>query len=176
MRSRNKVNKGINIKVSEPYICKIDYSLPKDELEEYLEIQMYLISLGQKEAADFELMMLAYAFDFIYWAKDKCHVEMDFEEQNIGLLENVLEAIHKMTAEGRMTQEDFEGISKKAAAYLGVIIIKYLGGNWVESNIGCAVQINGMNIFVYNRVAGRIVNGAEADIVSFYNAVQEMKI
>lgn len=176
MKNKNKGNKGIDIKVSEPYMCKIDYSLPKDKLEEYLEIQMYLISLGQKEAADFELMMLAYAFDFIYWAKDKCHVEMVFEEQNIGLLENVLEAIHKMAVEGRMTQEDFESISKKAAAYLGVIIIKYLGGNWVESNIGCVVQINGMNIFVYNRVAGRIVNGAEADIVSFYNAIQEMKI
>lgn len=169
-------NKDINIEVSEPYICKIDYSLPKDKLDKYLNTQMNLISSGQGEAADYELMMLAYAFDFIYWAKDKCHVEIDFDEQNIGLLEAILEAVHKMSAEGRMTQQEFSGISKKAAAYLGVVIIKYLGGSWAESNIGCVVQINGTNIFVYNRVARRIVNGAEADIVAFYNALSIINV
>lgn len=167
-------NQNIEIQVGEPMESQIDYSMSEQELEKYVDEQMELISAGQEELATVELMMLGYAFDFIDFAKGAANVEVHFEEEFVGVFDAILEAIHKLVAAGDFSQERFNDIAKKATAFFGVLLIKNVGGNWVQSSVGMALNVRGTNAFLYNRVARRIVNGAEDDIISFYEAVKAL--
>ena len=164
---------NMNIQVSEPFISQIDYSLSREELADYCDQQMELVKSGQKELATIELMMLGYALDFIDFAHNAVQVDIDFDEENLELFDEILEALHEVSAGGGLTQENFNDIVKKATAFFGVFILKNIGGNWVQTNIGMAINLNETNAFVYNRIARRIINGKEDEVVSFYQVVKE---
>lgn len=63
-------------------------------------------------------------------------------------------------------------IAKRATGYFGVVTLKNKKGNWVQSDMGMAINFNGTNAFIYNRIARRLLNGAEDDMVSFYQGVK----
>lgn len=164
---------NLEIQVGEPFNSQIDYSLSDQELLEYVDQQMLLISQGQKELANIELMMLAYAFDFIDFAQRAAKTELKLTEEDIPKFDGLLQAVHNMAAEGRLPQEALNDIARNAAGYLGVVLLKNKKGNWVQSNLGMAINFNGTNAFLYNRIGRRIVNGPEDDIMSFYRTIIE---
>lgn len=166
---------NIDIQVGEPFISRIDYTLSEQELEAYFDKQMELVKNGQEELATFELMMLGYAIDFIYFAKNAASAEIEFGEENLNKFDMILGAIHKLVAAGKLEQENFNDLAKKAAAFFGVMILKNIGGNWAQSNAGMVINLCGTNAFVYNRVARRMYNGEEDEVVSFYQAIKAVK-
>lgn len=168
-------NRNLDIKVEEPFISRIDYTLSRQELEDYFDKQMELIKSGQDKQATIELMMLGYALDFIYFAKNVANVELGLGEEDIEMFDRILGAIHKLVKQGKLEQENFNDLAKKATAFFGVLILKNLGGNWAQSNVGMVINLCGANAFVYSRVARRILNGEEDEVVSFYQAVKAMK-
>ena len=171
---QTEANQNFEIQVGEPLSCQIDYSMSEQELEGYFDKQMELISAGQENLANIELAMLGYAFDFIDFSKKAANVEINFSEDNVEVFDAILEAVHKLVAAGNMPQERFNDIAKQATAFFGVLILKNLGGDWVQSNVGMAMNIHGTNAFLYNRVTRRIVNGQEDDVISFYEALKNL--
>lgn len=166
-------NSNIDIQIGEPLICQIDYSLSDQELADYFDRQMELVRNGQKELATVELMMLGYALDFIYFAKKAVHVDINFDEENLELFDAILEAVHELMVKGGLSENHFYDIVKNATSFFGVFILKNIGGSWVQTNIGTAVQVNETNAFIYNRIARRIQNGKEDDMISFYRTLRQ---
>ena len=164
-------DKKLDIQVGEPFISQIDYSLSREELADYCDRQMELINNGQEELATVELMMLGYALDFISFARNFVQEDIDFAEENLERFDAILETLHELLAGGGLTQDNFNDIVKKATGFFGVLILKNLGGNWVQTNVGMAINFNETNAFVYNRIARRIYNGKEDEVISFYHVI-----
>lgn len=59
--------------------------------------------------------------------------------------DGLLQAIHNMVAEGRLSGEALNDIAKNATGYLGVVILKNKKGNWVQSNMGIAINFDEVN-------------------------------
>ena len=163
----------IEIQIGEPFASQINYACSDQKLLEYVDKQMQLISEGQEELANIELSMLGYAFDFIDFAKRAAQLELKLQEEDLLLFDKLLEAVHNMVIKGEISQETLNGIAKGATGYLGVVIMKNMKADWVQTNIGMAVNFNGTNAFLYNRIARRILNGAEDDMISFYEGIKQ---
>lgn len=163
-----------NIQVGEPLSCQIDYSLSEKELGKYFDSQMALVRNGQEELSTVELMMLGYALDFISFAKNAAHVDINFGEESLERFDAVLEAVHVPMLKGELPGNQFYDIVKSATGFFGVFLFKNIGGSWVQTNIGPAVRLKETNAFIYNRVVRRIQNGKKDDIISFYNTLKSM--
>ncbi len=165
---------NVELQVSEPIINEVDYRLSAQELMEHFDTQYELFEAGKREQFTMEFAMLGHALDFIGFVERAMNTQLDFSEESLGIVESVLDALCDMFAKEKPSDEDFTDMAKKAAGYLGVVILKNIGGNWVQSNIGMGIQINGTNAFVYNRVARRLINGREDEVISFYESLKNL--
>lgn len=166
---------NFNIEIGEVQQTEIDYSKTIDELISYFDGEVEKINSGEIEQASMELVMLGYAIDFLFFAKEATDLVLDFEEAVIPTFDAILEAIHKNFCKQPPTEEDFNDILKQATGFLCVVMWKNLGCGYVSSNLGIGVNINDTNAFVMNRVGRRLQNGSEDDIISFYDYVKSLK-
>ncbi|MBQ9141463.1 MAG: hypothetical protein IJX63_06670 [Lachnospiraceae bacterium] len=160
------------LQVSEPIPNEADYQLSKEELTAWFDEQYELLQAGKKQGVTMEFAMLGHAMDFVDFAKQATQIELDFEEESLGAFEAILEAIYELFGRRRPSNEEFVDMVKRATGYFGVMILKNIGGNWVQSNIGMGIQIKGTNAFVYNKIARRLSNGREDEVISFYEALK----
>ncbi len=160
------------LQVSEPIPNEANYQLSKEELSVWFDEQYELLQEGKKQGVTMEFAMLGHAMDFIDFAERATQIELDFEEESLGAFEAILEAIYQLFQRQKPSDEDFVDMVKRATGYFGAVILKNIGGNWVQSNIGMGIQIKGTNAFVYNRIARRLSNGREDEVLSFYNALK----
>ena len=165
---------NFQLQVSEPIPNEADYQLSKEELTAWFDEQYLLFQQGKKQGVTMEFAMLGHAMDFIDFARDAAKVELDFGEESLEDFEVLLDAICNTFGRQRPSDEDFVDMVKRATGYFGVMIMKNIGGNWVQSNIGMGIQIKGTNAFVYNRIARRLTNGREDEVISFYEALKNI--
>ncbi|MBQ4522014.1 MAG: hypothetical protein IJA10_03570 [Lachnospiraceae bacterium] len=165
---------NFELQVSEPIPCEVDYHLSEQQLADYFDLQFQLIQEGKRPPATMELAMLGYALDFLGFAENAANTKIDFQEESLGVFEAILDAIYRMYADEAPSGEDFDDMVKKATGYFGVLILKNIGGNWIQSNIGMGMNIKGSNAFLYNRIARRLTNGREDEVISFYEALKNL--
>ena len=162
------------LKVGEVEETIIDYSKTVDELIAYFDEQTEQINSGERKEGNIELVMLGYAIDFVFFTKNATNIILDFEEEVIPVFDRILEAIYKKYCSQAPSQEEFSDMVKKATGFLCVVIWKNIGGGIIGSNIGIGVNVKGTNAFVMNRIARRLQNGSEDDIISFYHSIKEL--
>ncbi len=160
------------LQVSEPIPNEANYQLSKEELSAWFDEQYELLQAGKKKGVTMEFAMLGHAMDFIDFAENATQIELDFEEESLGAFEAILEAIYQLFQRQKPSDEDFVDMVKRATGYFGAVILRNIGGNWIQSNIGMGIQIKGTNAFVYNRIARRLSNGREDEVLSFYEALK----
>ena len=163
---------NFELRVSEPIPNEANYQLSKEELSAWFDEQYQLLQAGKKQGVTMEFAMLGHAMDFIDFAERATQIELDFEEEILGAFEAILEAIYQLFQRQKPSDEDFVDMVKRATGYFGAVILRNIGGNWVQSNIGMGIQIKGTNAFVYNRIARRLSNGREDEVLSFYEALK----
>lgn len=161
------------IQVGPPIQAKVDYSGSQEELQAHFDQWLASVEAGETDRADVELVLLGYALDFIDFAKKAAEITLTFEEDSVAALDQVLVQLHTLSEKGKIPQEYLELLVKKATGFFGVLILKNLGGNWAHSDVGMAVRLPGMNVFVYNHVARCVVSGEE-ELSSLYQAVRVM--
>lgn len=166
---------NFEINIGETQQPEIDYSQTPDELIAYFDSEVEKINKGEIKQAGMELVMLGYAIDFVFFAKEATGLVLDFEEAVIPTFDAILDAIHRNFANEAPTEEEFNDTLKKATGFLCVVMWKNLKCGYAGSNLGIAVTLNGTNAFVMNRVGRRLQNGSEDDIISFYDYVKSLK-
>ena len=165
---------SFEIKVSPAEECRIDYSKSVAELNAYYEDIAKKIAGGQPELANGEFMQLGYALDFIDMVKRIFNIDLDFGEDTVPKLDQLIAALSNAILNKQIPPEAGVDIMKKATGYLSVVIWKHIGGGFFSSNIGCGVNINGTNAFVYNRIARRLQGDASCVIADFYNELKKL--
>ena len=160
----------LNIEIGEIIENTFDYSLPPAELDRRLSEQMERVNRGEIKATH-EFAMLGYALDFIDFAKNNVNIEINFGEENLVHYCGIMGALQRSFAGNPPSEDIFESYVKAAAGFFGIRIIKNLGGNWAESNVGMTVIHNGTAVFVQNRVL-RYLKGGEDDMGALYNVLK----
>ena len=152
-----------------------DYTLPLKELDELLSSRMKfarsVYGVRKDDVQIMEYAMLGYALDFIDFARNNFDLEMNFDEENLARYCEILGAVRKSFSEEPPPADFFNGFVKGATGFFGIMVIKNLGGNWAQSNIGMTVIHNGTSAFVQNRVARYMQNG-EDDMAALYNVLK----
>ncbi|MDE5779186.1 MAG: hypothetical protein K2I10_11860 [Lachnospiraceae bacterium] len=164
---------SFEIDIGKPEVMEFDYSLSALELEAFVAEKYSLIKKGKKDLVNREFSMLYDAFCYLDYCRSVLGIQLDMTEGCLEALEQSLDKIVEKMAAGSMAEEEFKQLINLATAYLGVTIIKNIGGAWVPTNAGIAVMVGGNTIFVNNRMARRMLNGKEDEIVGYYWGVKE---
>ena len=162
------------LKVGPVEPCKIDYNKSIEELSAYYDELAKKISGGQPELASSEFMQLGYALDFLDLVKRIFNINLDFEETAIPTLDQIIAALSQAILTKKIPPEAGSDIMKKATGYLSIVIWKNIGGGFISSNIGYGVNINGTNVFVYNRIGRRLQGDTSCDVISFYEELKKL--
>lgn len=165
--------KEVNIEIGEVKEGLVDYSKSIEELTIYYDEQLELIKQGTNELATLELMMLGYGIDFIEWIKEVFKIELTLGEDSLSEFDTVLEDIYQMYIKNGLREEVLNDLLKKCSGYFGLVILSNYKGAWADSNLGPAIQVNGVNAFVYNCIGRRIQSNEDSDIIAFYYALGE---
>ena len=166
-------NNEINLEIGEPIPSEFDYSLSPAELDSRLSEQMELFKQGKRSVPTHEFSMLGYALDFIDFAKNRCNQEIDFDERCLPVFLGILNALHKMFAENPPPEEFFQTTVKQAAGYFGIVIIKNIGGQWVNTNMGMGISVGGTAALIMNPIA-RFLQTGEDNLMAVYNQLKEV--
>lgn len=153
----------------------INYSANIVQLEEYYQKQYELIKNGNTDLATLELVMLGNTLDFIQLVKKSFGIKLDNNEKSVSELDEVLDALNRGIIQENLLDEKESGIAKKAGAYLGFLIISNIGGKWIDTENGIAVNVNGRTAYVCNFAEKRLQSGTELNTVKYYNSVKIVK-
>lgn len=164
------MSEELKIEIGEPIPNSFDYSLTPAELDKQLSEKMAKVRSGELKATH-EFTMLGYALDFIDFVKSNVDVELGFGEDNLPQYCEILGEIQKSFAQDPPPGDLLNNVIKGATGFFGIMVIKNLGGNWAQSNIGMAVIHNGTSVFVMNRVA-RFMQSGEDDMGALYNSLK----
>lgn len=166
-------NNEINLEIGESIPCEFDYSLSAEELDRCLSEQMELFKQGKRSVPTHEFSMLGYALDFIDFAKNRCNQEIDFDERCLPVFLGILNALHKMFTENPPPDEFFRTMVKQATGYFGIVIIKNIGGQWVNTNMGLGISIGGTAALIMNPI-GRFLQTGEDTVMAVYEHLKEV--
>ncbi|MCH5203701.1 MAG: hypothetical protein J1F03_03080 [Oscillospiraceae bacterium] len=158
----------LNIEIGGVIENTFDYTLTPAQLDKQLSERMESVKRGEIKPTH-ELSMLGYALDFIDFAQQNVNIAINFDEDNLVHLCSILGLIKNSFAQNPPPNDIMASYVKAAAGFFGVMIIKNLGGNWVETSAGMSVSVNGTTAFITNRIAG-ILSGADEN----ENAITEI--
>ena len=108
--------------------------------------------------------MQRFADNAVTAAKDKFGVRLDYSENSLLQLELLLQQAHegykKVTSSGNSPNIPIENTARIWGSYLGEVIRRKWGGNWLNKNDESIININGFEVspifFVSQRVSGQI--------------------
>ena len=151
---------------------KINYHAEIPQLERFYERQFEMIKNGNTDLVTLELVMLGKALDFIQFVRKKLGVELDTEESSVKKLEEVIDALERGVVQDNFFSEDSGNIAGSISAYLGILIIAVIGGEWEDTENGTAVNVNGRYAFVYEYVERRLLGLSALDVLTYFDSVK----
>ncbi len=150
---------------------RINYNSDIPTLEAYYKEQFELIKKGSADLATLELVMLGNALDFISFAKKSFGIILGSEEKYIILYDEIADALSR----GIITDNIYDNIAKTAGAYLGFLIIANIGGKWIDTESGPALEVRGREVYVADFAERRLLSGSDLNAVEYYNAIKALK-
>ncbi len=143
-------------------------------LENYYQHQYDLIKKGDTDLVTFELVMLGNALDFIDFVKRYLGIKLDAKEKSVEMYDEVMDALSRGII-NRNLFDKTNNIAKKAGAYLGFLIIANIGGEWIDTNEGEAVIVDGREVYVCDFAANRLMSGSELNAADYYKKVRTLR-
>lgn len=153
----------------------INYSADIAQLEKYYQEQYTLIKSGNTDLATLDLVMLGNALDFIRFVRKTFDIKLCNDENSVSKLEEVLDALNRGFLQENFLDESNGNIAKKAGAYLGFLIISNIGGKWIDTENGAAVDVNGRKAYVCDFVLSRLQSGTELNTLNYYKSIRTVK-
>ena len=153
----------------------INYSADISQLEKYYDEQYELIQDGNNDLATLELVMLGNALDFIRFVRKTFDIKLCNDEGSVLKLEEVLDALNRGFLQENFLDENSGNIAKKTGACLGFMIISNIGGKWVDTENGEAVDVNGRKAYVCDFVLSRLQSGTELNTTDYYKSIKTVQ-
>ncbi len=153
---------------------RINYLSDISSIEKYYENQYELIKKGNTDLATLELVMLGNALDFTDYADKSLGIKLGFDEACVSYLDEVLDALNRGISQESLF-ENGNNLVTKASSYLGFLIIANIGGEWIDTESGAAVNVNGRTAYVYDFTVKRLQSGTELDAEEYYKSIKIVK-
>ena len=131
-------------------------------------------------------MMAAYAQDAVDHAKTAAGVTLDYSADSIKQVEGVLETLCAATPRGLSrifrrgpTQEDVATMAKMYGGYIGEVVRRTAGGEWVlDTEIAAGETVISLRkgeqrIFPPAKVHKRLANGSEDNVWFYYQVLMK---
>jgi hypothetical protein len=131
-------------------------------------------------------MMAAYAQDAVDHAKTAAGVTLDYSPDSIKQVEGVLETLYAATPRGLSrifrrgpTQEDVATMAKMYGGYIGEVVRRTAGGEWVlDTEIApgetvISLRKGDQRIFPPAKVHKRLANGSEDSVWFYYQVLMK---
>lgn len=164
------------IQLGEPIPNEVDYNLPLEELDKWLSEKYELFQQKKIERLSPDCIMLGCALDMVDFAKNNLDIQLDFSEDSLNNLRIIISMMKESYAEETPSDDIFGTWVNMTAGLFGCIIIKNIGGNWIESNAGMAVAVNGTAAFITNQILGMIsgANDNENAVIEIYEYLKSL--
>jgi RNA polymerase subunit RPABC4/transcription elongation factor Spt4 len=105
-------------------------------------------------------------------AKDRFGIKLDYSENSLGYLENLAEkayrSFYERAAEGMLSEESIMQTSKIWGSYLGEVMRRKWGGNWLIENGDFILAIDRFKLLPVNQVYQRITVKPNNSIQKYY--------
>ena len=177
MKRRIKMdeNSANDLQLGELIPHSFDYNLSLEELDKWLTEQYEQLSQKKIPSLAGDCAMLGAALDLIDFAKNNLDISLDFSEKSLDGLRIIISMMRESYVEEKPSDEIFATWVNMTSGLFGCIIIKNLGGNWVESNAGMSVVVNGTAAFITNQVLGLISgeNNNENAVIEIYDYLKK---
>lgn len=129
--------------------------------------------------------LLGYAESALLTAETKWGVSLDFGEQSLEGLEEILAQLHELTlrpatpATPGPSPEQVQRMTLVWGTYLGELMRRQLGGRWTVAPAGAeapvlCLEIGGARMFPLRKVQKRIVGGPADDVRFYYQATKRL--
>jgi hypothetical protein len=132
-------------------------------------------------------MMLEWAREATAEAFQQFKIRLDWKEESIETLEQILGALHRVITGGyqtpgmpeRPSKEDIWLWSTRYGAYLGKLITQYVGGKWEAKphatvGFGYIIPLGGVNFFPIVKVNDRLMKGEGESVLEYYLKLKEL--
>src|SRR5207237_830435 len=111
--------------------------------------------LSKAEAIPFATLMQVYASDIVRLVKQRLHITLDYSETSLEAIDLLMKDYSggKLFVEAEMSAEQLNDLwllCKGIAGYVGEVIIRNIGGDWVEK------PVEGSGAVIILRVKERI--------------------
>ena len=122
-----------------------------------------------------ELLMLGRALDFIHFVNKRLGITLGTDEGSVELFEEVIDAVGRGIVQEELFADGAGSIAKSMSAYLGLLILANIGGEWTDTENGVAVDVNGREAFVYEYMEKRLLGLSETSVTDYYESVRIVK-
>jgi len=129
---------------------------------------------------DISQIMQSYAEQAVAAAAREHQIELDYSEESLKQVENILERLHQPVpgvvpgAAAAPTDADAEDLCKMWGGYLGEVVRRRWGGEWVLETypggnvLTVALSTPGGTVFPSLKIYRRLSQGAAENVWSFY--------
>jgi hypothetical protein len=101
--------------------------------------------------------------------------ELDFSESSVEELETLFDQV-RFAWPGGNSPETIEQLTQLWGAYLGEVIRRHCGGQWIEREGGAvALQGEKTTLYPHDKVRKRLLNGPKENIWEYYQAARELR-
>lgn len=110
----------------------------------------------------------------VIFSKNKLGIRLDFSEDSLSLLDDILEAFHKANENNDFDNDKLIDLSMVFGGYLGEVISKNIGGIWEENdNKTIFLEVNNQKVLPLNIIYKRINIGERASVKRWYYKFKE---
>lgn len=130
-------------------------------------------------------VMQACAGDAVAYAQSKFGLVLDYSEQSIASLDGILSQMttHGLLLPSEMTEEQHKrlwNLCQAIGAYIGVVIIKHLGGHWMTEDVGDKevtlklMVADRITAWPHEKVWKRLTESEFDMIIGYYRGLQQL--
>ncbi len=133
-------------------------------------------------------MMVAYAEDGIDYAQQTFGVTLEYSQESVQLVEEMLAKLHEDAAQkgffARLikktpSDESIHHLAKMLGGYVGEVMRRHWGGEWkLESEAFpgeevITLQLNGGDVWPHFKAGKRIVDGPEDNVWAYFQVLEQ---
>lgn len=129
-------------------------------------------------------VMQAYSEDAVELARERFKVNLDFSEDSLKQVEEILAILHNALPKGKAklikrgpSKEDIIQMAKIWAGYVGEVMRRRWGGEWTLESAAhgegvITLRVSGTEIYPVAKVYKRLVEGPEENIWHYYQILK----
>ncbi|MEN8908156.1 MAG: hypothetical protein ABF289_19555 [Clostridiales bacterium] len=118
-----------------------------------------------------------YAKKAVIVASNKFHIKLDFSEESILKVENILTRLNDLLKRTNPPEDILMNYIRLYAAYVGQIIVSKWGGYWEEEKdysleVGPVLKVREFELNLVSKIYRRVKEGSMDNIWEFYNTLK----